>query len=96
MCVENRPFCCRLRSTSLTKKLVIYQVMTVCKENRLYDAIIHIHNKAMLDYTGPIEEMVDIVAAPLNEKREPNYAEIEVKILNTLDTIKLICIFCCR
>ena len=32
----------------------------------------------MMDYTGPIEEMVDIVAAPLNEKREANYAEIEV------------------
>ncbi|OQR79338.1 vacuolar protein sorting-associated protein 8-like [Tropilaelaps mercedesae] len=56
----------------------IHQVMTICKENRLYDAIIHIHNAAMLDYTGPIEEMVDIIAAPLATNREPSYAEVEV------------------
>lgn len=58
--------------------------MSVCKENRLYDAIIYIHNAAMLDYTGPIEEMVDIIAAPLAMNKEPNYAEIEVSFTSKM------------
>lgn len=54
--------------------------MTICKENRLYDAIIHLHNAAMLDYTGPIEEMVDIISTPIVSNKEPSYAEMEVNL----------------
>ena len=35
--------------------------MTVCRQNNLYDGVIHVMNKALGDYIGPLEEMLDTV-----------------------------------
>ena len=34
------------------------QIMLVCERHNLYDAIIYIHNTAILDYISPAERML--------------------------------------
>ncbi|KAG1714892.1 Vacuolar protein sorting-associated protein 8 [Nymphon striatum] len=41
--------------------LDIHQVMTLCWKHNLYDSIIYIYNKGMLDFVTPLEELIVIL-----------------------------------
>ncbi|VDN02696.1 unnamed protein product [Thelazia callipaeda] len=48
------------------EKQDIHFVMTNCKKYELYDGVIYVYNKAISDYIGPLEEMLDNVATFVN------------------------------
>ncbi|KAF8373820.1 vps-8 [Pristionchus pacificus] len=41
----------------------LHKVMTTCRQNGLYDGVIYVMNRALGDYLGPLEEMLDTVAS---------------------------------
>lgn len=45
--------------------LDIHQVMGLCWSQGLYDAIIHVHNCALMDYVTPLQELMPILQAAL-------------------------------
>lgn len=69
--------------------LDLHQVMSVCQEHHLYDAIIHVYNNAMLDYITPTEKLLALLAGALDSKQP--LAEQQVKLGNKL----LVYVSCC-
>ncbi|GMR50228.1 hypothetical protein PMAYCL1PPCAC_20423, partial [Pristionchus mayeri] len=41
----------------------LHKVMTTCRQNGLYDGVIYVMNRALGDYLGPLEEMLNTVAS---------------------------------
>ncbi|GMT24491.1 hypothetical protein PFISCL1PPCAC_15788, partial [Pristionchus fissidentatus] len=41
----------------------LHKVMTTCRQNGLYDGVIYVMNRALGDYLGPLEEMLDTVSS---------------------------------
>ena len=66
----------------------IHQVMSLCQHQNLFDAIIHIYNKAMLDYITPAEKLLVLLSTCL---ANPPLTEPQVKLGNKL----LVYISCC-
>ena len=62
--------------------------MSLCQQHNLFDAIIHIYNKAMLDYITPAEKLLVILSTCL---ANPPLTEQQVKLGNKL----LVYISCC-
>ncbi|XP_062462442.1 vacuolar protein sorting-associated protein 8 homolog isoform X2 [Pezoporus occidentalis] len=46
--------------------LDIQQVVLLCWENHLYDAMIYVYNSGMNDYISPMEKLFKVIASPLN------------------------------
>ncbi|KAJ5339890.1 hypothetical protein N7452_006618 [Penicillium brevicompactum] len=44
-----------------TTTMDIDQVTTLCKQNNLYDAFIYVWNRCLMDYIGPLEELVSLI-----------------------------------
>ncbi|KAJ5143609.1 uncharacterized protein N7515_002396 [Penicillium bovifimosum] len=66
-----------------TTTMDIDQVTTLCKQHNLYDAFIYVWNQCLMDYVGPLEELLRLIpsnSAPLvngdyaNEMRRQNNA----------------------
>lgn len=47
--------------------LDIEQVLTICRQQNLHDALISIWNRAMGDYTTPINELIPLLEDYLNK-----------------------------
>ena len=62
--------------------------MSLCQQHNLFDAIIHIYNKAMLDYITPAEKLLILLSTWLSN---PPLTEQQVKLGNKL----LVYISCC-
>jgi len=62
--------------------LDIHQVMSVCQQHHLYDAIIHIYNNAMMDYITPTEKLLELLGNALKDN-EP-LTDSQVKLGNKL------------
>jgi len=58
--------------------LDIHQIMLVCERHNLYDAIIYIHNTAILDYISPAERMLSELRQGLSSKEPLTQTQIEV------------------
>ncbi|PAV62696.1 hypothetical protein WR25_20424 [Diploscapter pachys] len=43
--------------------LDLHQIMSTCRQNGLYDGIIYVMNKALLDYISPLEELLEVVGS---------------------------------
>lgn len=43
----------------------IHQVMTLCWTHGLYDAIVYIYNRGMMDYITPMEELMTVLQGAL-------------------------------
>uniref|UniRef100_A0A665VJA6 VPS8 subunit of CORVET complex n=1 Tax=Echeneis naucrates TaxID=173247 RepID=A0A665VJA6_ECHNA len=69
--------------------LDIQQVVQVCWENQLYDAMIYIFNSGINDYLTPMEKLFAVIGPPLREGR--SLTDEEVVIGNKL----LVYISCC-
>ena len=69
--------------------LDIHQVMNVCWQHGLYDAIIYIYNNGMLDYVTPAEELLGILIEAQNQP-EP-LSSRQINLGNKL----LVYISCC-
>ncbi|XP_070771676.1 vacuolar protein sorting-associated protein 8 homolog [Enoplosus armatus] len=69
--------------------LDIQQVVQVCWENQLYDAMIYIFNSGMNDYITPMEKLFAVIGPPLREGR--GLTDEEVVMGNKL----LVYISCC-
>ncbi|XP_026210971.1 vacuolar protein sorting-associated protein 8 homolog isoform X2 [Anabas testudineus] len=69
--------------------LDIQQVVQVCWENQLYDAMIYVFNSGMNDYITPMEKLFAVIGPPLREGR--NLTDKEVVMGNKL----LVYISCC-
>ncbi|XP_068183630.1 vacuolar protein sorting-associated protein 8 homolog isoform X2 [Antennarius striatus] len=69
--------------------LDIQQVVQVCWENRLYDAMIYVFNSGMNDYITPMEKLFAVIGPPLREGR--SLTDEEVVMGNKL----LVYISCC-
>lgn len=41
--------------------LDFHQVMSICWEHGLYDAIIHLYTRGMLDYVSPLQELLQVL-----------------------------------
>ncbi|XP_016015194.2 vacuolar protein sorting-associated protein 8 homolog isoform X1 [Rousettus aegyptiacus] len=46
--------------------LDIQQVVLMCWENRLYDAMIYVYNRGMNEFISPMEKLFKVIAPPLN------------------------------
>ncbi|XP_051936976.1 vacuolar protein sorting-associated protein 8 homolog isoform X2 [Hippocampus zosterae] len=62
----------RLDVTSLD----IQQVVQVCWENQLYDAMIYVFNSGMNDYITPMEKLFAVIGPPLREGRSLTAKEV--------------------
>eukprot|EP00092_Neocalanus_flemingeri_P016376 GFUD01017725.1.p1 GENE.GFUD01017725.1~~GFUD01017725.1.p1 ORF type:complete len:1407 (-),score=439.03 GFUD01017725.1:187-4407(-) len=62
--------------------LDIHQVMSVCQQHQLYDAIIHIYNNAMMDYITPTEKLLEFLGNAVKDNEE--LSDTEVKLGNKL------------
>ncbi|XP_077501236.1 LOW QUALITY PROTEIN: vacuolar protein sorting 8 [Amblyomma americanum] len=69
--------------------LDLHQVMTLCWKHCLYDGIIYVHNRAMGDYTTPIQELMAILRQALESGRQ--LSDSHVLLGNKL----LVYISCC-
>ncbi|XP_035462153.2 vacuolar protein sorting-associated protein 8 homolog isoform X2 [Scophthalmus maximus] len=69
--------------------LDIQQVVQVCWENQLYDAMIYVFNRGMNDYITPMEKLFAVIGPPLREGR--GLTDEEVVMGNKL----LVYISCC-
>ncbi|XP_051278670.1 vacuolar protein sorting-associated protein 8 homolog isoform X2 [Dicentrarchus labrax] len=69
--------------------LDIQQVVKVCWENQLYDAMIYVFNRGMNDYITPMEKLFAVIGPPLREGR--GLTDEEVVMGNKL----LVYISCC-
>ncbi|XP_070833577.1 vacuolar protein sorting-associated protein 8 homolog [Chaetodon trifascialis] len=69
--------------------LDIQQVVQVCWENQLYDAMIYVFNSGMNDYITPMEKLFVVIGPPLREGR--SLTDEEVVMGNKL----LVYISCC-
>ncbi|KAL1021743.1 hypothetical protein UPYG_G00017420 [Umbra pygmaea] len=47
--------------------LDIQQVVQMCWENQLYDAMIYVFNRGMNDYINPMEKLFQVIAPPLRQ-----------------------------
>uniref|UniRef100_A0A5F9DFD3 Vacuolar protein sorting-associated protein 8 homolog n=1 Tax=Oryctolagus cuniculus TaxID=9986 RepID=A0A5F9DFD3_RABIT len=43
-----------------------FQVVLMCWENRLYDAMIYVYNRGMNEFISPMEKLFKVIAPPLN------------------------------
>lgn len=48
----------------------VLQVVSLCWSHGLYDAIIYIYNKAMNDYTTPLEELIAVLKSAVNTGKQ--------------------------
>lgn len=46
--------------------LDIQQIVLMCWENRLYDAMIYVYNRGMNEFISPMEKLFKVIAPPLN------------------------------
>uniref|UniRef100_A0A2K5NYR7 Vacuolar protein sorting-associated protein 8 homolog n=1 Tax=Cercocebus atys TaxID=9531 RepID=A0A2K5NYR7_CERAT len=46
-----------------------FQVVLMCWENRLYDAMIYVYNRGMNEFISPMEKLFRVIAPPLNAGR---------------------------
>ncbi|XP_056903532.1 vacuolar protein sorting-associated protein 8 homolog isoform X2 [Takifugu flavidus] len=69
--------------------LDIQQVVQVCWENQLYDAVIYVFNRGMNDYTTPMEKLFAVIVPPVREGK--SLTDVEVVMGNKL----LVYISCC-
>nr|XP_046257105.1 vacuolar protein sorting-associated protein 8 homolog isoform X3 [Scatophagus argus] len=69
--------------------LDIQQVVQVCWENQLYDAMIYVFNSGMNDYITPMEKLFAVIGPPIREGR--SLTDEEVVMGNKL----LVYISCC-
>eukprot|EP00090_Calanus_glacialis_P010435 TRINITY_DN18820_c0_g1_i1.p1 TRINITY_DN18820_c0_g1~~TRINITY_DN18820_c0_g1_i1.p1 ORF type:complete len:1423 (-),score=489.80 TRINITY_DN18820_c0_g1_i1:146-4273(-) len=58
--------------------LDIHQVMSVCQQHQLYDAIIHIYNNAMMDYITPTEKLLELMGKALKEDDPLNDGQVKL------------------
>ncbi|XP_061644844.1 vacuolar protein sorting-associated protein 8 homolog isoform X3 [Phyllopteryx taeniolatus] len=56
--------------------LDIQQVVQVCWENQLYDAMIYVFNSGMNDYITPMEKLFAVIGPPLREGRSLTAEEV--------------------
>lgn len=56
--------------------LDIQQVVTVCWDNKLYDAMIYVFNSGMNDYITPLEKLFSVIGPPLREGRSLTDEEV--------------------
>ncbi|XP_053731744.1 vacuolar protein sorting-associated protein 8 homolog [Synchiropus splendidus] len=54
------------------------QVVQVCWENHLYDALIYVFNRGMNDYITPLEKCFAVIGPPLRSKAALTDEEVEV------------------
>lgn len=50
-----------------TTTMDIDQVTTLCKQHNLYDAYIYVWNRCLMDYVGPMEELIRLIPAQTEE-----------------------------
>jgi hypothetical protein len=62
-----------------TKSMDLHQITTLCKQHRLYDALIYVWNQAIGDYTTPLVELLTlIVNIELNDDHAGSEHELVV------------------
>ncbi|XP_062383512.1 vacuolar protein sorting-associated protein 8 homolog [Sardina pilchardus] len=69
--------------------LDIQQVVQMCWDNQLYDAMIYVFNSGMNDYITPMEKLFQVIGPPLREGKP--VSDVEVVMGNKL----LVYISCC-
>ncbi|XP_075533254.1 vacuolar protein sorting 8 isoform X3 [Dermacentor variabilis] len=69
--------------------LDLHQVMTLCWKHHLYDGIIYVHNRALSDFTTPIQEMMAVLWQALDSGQQ--LTDSQVLLGNKL----LVYISCC-
>uniref|UniRef100_A0A8C3CXI6 VPS8 subunit of CORVET complex n=1 Tax=Cairina moschata TaxID=8855 RepID=A0A8C3CXI6_CAIMO len=65
--------------------LDIQQVVLLCWENRLYDAMIYVYNSGMNDFISPMEKLFKVIAPPLNAG----------KSLTGTELLPFMSVYCC-
>lgn len=69
--------------------LDFHQVMSICWENGLYDAIIHLYTKGMQDYVSPLQELLQVLQSAIAAGKQLTNQQI------TLGNKILVYISCC-
>ncbi|QQK40210.1 Golgi complex component (Vps8), putative [Penicillium digitatum] len=57
-----------------TTTMDIDQVTTLCKQHNLYDAFIYVWNRCLMDYVGPLEELLQLIPSQTEPLVNSNYA----------------------
>jgi hypothetical protein len=64
-----------------TTTMDIDQVTTLCKQHNLYDAFIYVWNRCLMDYVGPLEELIGLIPSQTESLVNGEYA-IEMRRQN--------------
>lgn len=62
-----------------TTTMDIDQVTTLCKQHNLYDAYIYVWNRCLMDYVGPLEELLRLIPSQTEEPLVNGDYAIELK-----------------
>lgn len=62
-----------------TTTMDIDQVTTLCKQHNLYDAYIYVWNRCLMDYVGPMEELIHLIPAQTEEHLVNGDHAVEMK-----------------
>ncbi|KAJ5157009.1 uncharacterized protein N7482_008109 [Penicillium canariense] len=62
-----------------TTTMDIDQVTTLCKQHNLYDAYIYVWNRCLMDYVGPLEELLRMIPSQTEESLVNGDYTIETK-----------------
>ncbi|CAL5872914.1 uncharacterized protein PFLUO_LOCUS7183 [Penicillium psychrofluorescens] len=57
-----------------TTTMDIDQVTTLCKQHNLYDAYIYVWNRCLMDYVGPLEELIQFIPSSTEPLVNGDYA----------------------
>ncbi len=69
-----------------------FQVMSLCWQHGLFEAVIYVHNNGMLDYVTPAEELLSQLASSLDSLgKEESLGQRQVQLGNKI----LVYISCC-
>ncbi|KAK2151497.1 hypothetical protein LSH36_361g02006 [Paralvinella palmiformis] len=84
----------KLQLTDITEKakhlgIIILQVISLCWQCGLYDAILYIYNKGMQDYITPLDEVMALLIAAVQTNKK--LTDSQIKLGNKL----LVYISCC-
>lgn len=70
--------------------LDLHQILTLSGHAGLYSAYLYVHNRALLDYVGPLEDLMKQLAAAVHQLGPP-YSEQDLKLGHTV----LVYLSCC-
>ena len=50
--------------------MIHFQIITICNNHGLYDAIIYVYNNGLFDFVAPVEELMTILTEAIKTQQQ--------------------------